>query len=135
MTDSAPRRVRVSADDGRPRTPAARLSPARLPARTAGAAGVDAAGDDVDTVYSTALRRSQLRLALGTVSGFVVMTVALTIALTGIPELDHVVLGGVPLSWLLHAFAFYPMIFVFAVLYARAATRNEQRYRRLRERE
>lgn len=127
MTDGAPRRVRVTADVRR--LPASRSQPVR----SAVAASVDGT-DDADAVYSRALRRTQLRLALGTVAGFVVVAVALTVAIAGIPELDRHDLGGVPLSWLLHAFAFYPVIFVFAVLYARGAARNEERYRMLRDR-
>lgn len=127
MTDGAPRRVRVTADVRR--LPSSRSQPVR----SAVAASGDGT-DDADAVYSRALRRTQLRLALGTVAGFVVVAVALTIAIAGIPELDRHDLGGVPLSWLLHAFAFYPVIFVFAVLYARGAARNEERYRMLRDR-
>ena len=131
MSDGAPRRVRVTADVRR--LPASRTQPVRLASPHADAAA-DAV-DDAEAVYSRALRRTQLRLALGTVAGFVVVAVALTVAIAGIPELDRHDIGGVPLSWLLHAFAFYPVIFVFALLYARGAARNEQRYRTLRERE
>lgn len=123
MTDDAPRRVRVTADARR--LPASRAVPVRAAPE----------GDDDDAVFGSALRRTQLRLALGTVAGFVVVAVALTIAIAGIPELDRHVVAGVPLSWLLHAFAFYPVILVFALLYARGAARNEERYRTLRERE
>jgi len=126
MSDGAPRRVRVTRDQGRA---GATSRPVR------GIALPGAPVDEADAVYHRALRRTQLRLALGTVAGFVVVTVALTIAIAGIPELDGVVLGGVPLSWLLHAFAFYPVIVVFALLYVRAASRNEQRFQSLRERE
>jgi hypothetical protein len=114
------------------------VHPERAPGTARGAGGLALPGapaDEADAVYSRALRRTQLRLALGTVIGFVVIAVALTIALVGIPELDRVTLWGVPVSWLVHAFAFYPVIFAFAVLYTRAAHRNEQRYRALRERE
>lgn len=120
--------------------PASRASvhPERAPGTARGAGGLALPGapaDEADAVYSRALRRTQLRLALGTVIGFVAIAVALTVALAGIPELDRVTLWGVPVSWLVHAFAFYPVIFAFAVLYTRAAHRNEQRYRALRERE
>lgn len=132
MSDGARRRVRVTADVRR--LPASRTQPARTAAMHAADPAAEAV-DDADAVYSRALRRTQLRLALGTVAGFVVVAVALTVAIAGIPELDRHDIGGVPLSWLLHAFAFYPVIFVFALLYARGAARNEQRYRTLRERE
>ena len=72
----------------------------------------DAAGaasfDGVEAVYARALRRTQLRLALGTIAGFVVVMVAVIVAIALIPELSRIDVGGVPLSWLLHAFAFYP---------------------------
>ena len=83
MTDGGPRRVRVTADPRR--LPASRSQPVRSVA-----AGTSAdAADDADAVYSRALRRTQLRLALGTVAGFVVVAVALTIVIAGIPELDR----------------------------------------------
>ena len=79
--------------------------------------------------------RSQLRLALGTVAGFVLVVVALTLTIALIPEIGRVLVWGLPLSWLLQAYAFYPVILVFAVLYVRTAARNERRYRALRDRE
>lgn len=133
MSGEAPRRVRVSADAARSVTGGIRRPPNRG-AALPGAAGAPGGFDEADAVYDRALRRSQLRLALGTVSGFVVVVVALTLTISLIPELDAITLGAVPLSWLLHAFAFYPVIALFAVLYARTAARNERRYRALRER-
>ncbi|QTV80244.1 heavy metal transporter [Microbacterium sp. NIBRBAC000506063] len=124
MSD-APRRVRVTSDVG----------PRRGAPVTRGLALPGDAADEADAVYARALMRSQLRLALGTVAGFVVVMAAMAITLALIPVFDEIVVAGVPLSWLLHAFAFYPIIFVFAVLYARGAARNERRYRTLRERE
>ncbi len=121
----APRRVRVTADDG-----LRRAAPV-----TRGIAVPDAPVAEADAVYARALRTSQLRLALGAVAGFVIVSVTLAIAIAAIPELDRVTFGGVPLSWLLHAFAFYPVIAIFAVLYTRGAARNERRYLALRERE
>ena len=136
MSD-APRRVRVTADAGPARPRAGRGAPGgRAPidrvVRTGGAA---ASSEDAYAVYDRALRRSQLRLALGTTAGVVVVMTVLTLVIATIPDLDRVTLGGIPLSWLLHAFAFYPVIFAFSLLYARAARRNEQRYLALRERE
>lgn len=124
MTEK-PKRVRVTADlpDRRPVT------------LTRGIALPGAAVDEADAVYARALMRSQLRLALGTVAGFVVVVIALTLAIALIPELGQLVVWGLPLSWLLQAYAFYPIIVVFAVLYVRTAGRNERRYRALRDRE
>jgi hypothetical protein len=124
MTEK-PKRVRVTAD-----------LPDRRPATfTRGIALPGAPVDEADAVYARALMRTQLRLALGTVAGFVVVVIALTLTIALIPELGQVVVWGLPLSWLLQAYAFYPIIVVFAVLYVRTAGRNERRYRALRDRE
>lgn len=118
-----PKRVRVTAD-----------LPARRPSTsTRGIALPGSPVDEADAVYARALMRSQLRLALGTVAGFVLVVVALTLAIALIPEIGRVLIWGLPLSWLLQAYAFYPIILVFAVLYVRTATRNERRYRALRD--
>jgi hypothetical protein len=124
MTEK-PKRVRVTADlpDRRPTT------------FTRGIALPGSPVDEADAVYARALMRSQLRLALGTVAGFVVVVIALTLSIALIPEIGEVVVWGLPLSWLLQAYAFYPIILVFAVLYVRTAARNERRYRALRDRE
>jgi hypothetical protein len=111
-------------------------APSRLVHRTAATRGIALPGapvDDADAVYARALRRSQLRLALGTVAGFVVVTVTLALSIALIPAIDEIVVVGLPLSWVLHAFAFYPVILVFAILYARGAARNERRFRALRD--
>lgn len=120
-----PKRVRVTAD----------LPPRRPQTLTRGIALPGSPVDEADAVYARALMRSQLRLALGTVAGFVVVVVVLALAVALIPGMESVTLWGVPLSWLLQAFAFYPIILVFALLYARTAARNERRYRALRDRE
>lgn len=124
MTEK-PKRVRVTTD-----------LPDRRPATfTRGIALPGSPVDEADAVYARALMRSQLRLALGTVAGFVVVVIALTLTIALIPEIGQVLVWGLPLSWLLQAYAFYPIIVVFAVLYVRTAVRNERRYRALRDRE
>ena len=124
MTEK-PKRVRVTAD-----------LPDRRPATfTRGIALPGSPVDEADAVYARSLMRSQLRLALGTVAGFVVVVIALTLTIALIPEIGQVLVWGLPLSWLLQAYAFYPIIVVFAVLYVRTAARNERRYRALRDRE
>lgn len=124
MTEK-PKRVRVTAD-----------LPDRRPATfTRGIALPGSPVDEADAVYARALMRSQLRLALGTVAGFVVVVIVLTLTIALIPEIGQVLVWGLPLSWLLQAYAFYPIIVVFAVLYVRTAARNERRYRALRDRE
>ncbi|MGO4490415.1 heavy metal transporter [Microbacterium sp. 2RAF4] len=126
MTEK-PKRVRVRVT--------AELPDRRPAAFTRGIALPGAPVDEADAVYARALMRSQLRLALGTVAGFVVVVIALTLAIALIPEIGQVMIWGLPLSWLLQAYAFYPIIVVFAVLYVRTAARNERRYRALRDRE
>lgn len=118
------RRVRVTAD---PAAPAGQ-------ATTRGIALPGAPMQDADAVYVRALMRSQLRLALGAVAGFVVVTGMLTLMIALIPAIDEVVVVGLPLTWILHAFAFYPVIIVFALLYAKGAARNERAFRALRDR-
>lgn len=123
MTDD-PRplpRVRVTASTaGRVSRPVTRGF--ALPGRVA---------DEADEVFSRGLVRAQLRLALGCVAAFVVVAAAVAGVITALPALGDPTLWSVPLSWLLHAYAFYPLILVFALIYARAAARNERRYRQL----
>ncbi|WP_307861099.1 heavy metal transporter [Microbacterium sp. SD291] len=110
--------------------------PARLSSTyTRGIALPGSPVDEADAVYARALMRSQLRLALGTIAGFVLVVVALTLTIALAPEIGRVLVWGLPLSWLLQAYAFYPVILVFALLYLRTAARNERRYPALRDRE
>lgn len=93
----------------------------------------DAAETDDATLYTRGLVRAQLRLGLACVVSFLVAVALLTLTMTGVPALDDVVLLGVPLPWILHAYGFYPVILAFAVVFAVAAARNERRYRALVE--
>ena len=114
-------RVRVTASTaGRVSRPATRGL--ALPGRAA---------DEADAVFSRGLVRAQLRLAVGCVSAFLVVAGALTGVIAALPALGDPVVGAVPLSWLLHAYGFYPVILAFGLIYARAAARNERRYRQL----
>lgn len=114
-------RVRVTASTaGRVSRPVTRGF--ALPGRTA---------DEADEVFSRGLVRAQLRLALGCVAAFLVVAAALTGIIAALPTLGDPTVFAVPLSWLLHAYGFYPLILVFALIYARAAARNERRYRQL----
>ncbi|WP_040168145.1 hypothetical protein [Microbacterium gorillae] len=116
------RRVRVTVDAG------SLSAPLRYPsARTE-----PRAADEAEEIYLRGLIRAQLRLALGCLLGFLVAAGALTVLLVAVPALNAVVILGTPLPWLLHAYGYYPIIFVFALLYARSARRNERRYRLLR---
>lgn len=127
-------RVRVTADaraSASVAVPAPETETARL--RTVVVDGRPVA--EVESVYVRGLVRAQFRLAIGCLAGFLVTAGALGVVLLTVQSLNEVVWFGVPLAWLLHAYGFYPIIFVFAAVYVRAASRNERRYRLLRERE
>lgn len=123
MTDDPeePRRVRVSADDA-----AAAESPG-----TSGIALPGAPVHEADTVFLHGLMRAQLRLAAGSLVGFLLVSLVFTASIFIIARTADPILFGVPLSWLLQAYGYYPLILVFAVLFARGAARNERRYRSL----
>lgn len=123
--DDPPPRVRVTAA----------ASGRRAPAVTRGIALPGTPAQEADAAFARGLMRSQLRLALGILAGFVVVAGALGALLALSTELHDIVLWGVPLSWLLHAYGFYPVIFVFALVYLIAAARNERRYKALRSTE
>ncbi|UTT59155.1 heavy metal transporter [Cellulosimicrobium cellulans] len=134
MTGTDPRRdarVRVRSTD----VPAG-PSPGEGTAPRGGAAsGTARAGepDDAATAYTRGLVRAQLRLGLACVASFLAVVTLLTVTMSGVPALDDVVVLGVPLPWLVHAYGFYPVIVAFAVVFAVAAARNERRYRALAE--
>jgi uncharacterized membrane protein (DUF485 family) len=88
---------------------------------------------DVQGVYVRSLIRSQLRLAVICAAGFAVATALFVLAIAWTPGLDESLLAGVPVSWLLLAVGVYPLALTIAVLYVRAASRNEARYRSLAE--
>lgn len=84
-------------------------------------------------MFSRGLVRAQLRLALGCLAAFLVVAAALAVVIAALPSLGDPVLFGVPVPWLAHAYGFSPLILVFALISARAAARNERRYRHLTE--
>ena len=90
---------------------------------------------DPNEVYATTLMRTQLRLAVTSVAGFVVVLAAFGIVLATTSFLEGVSLFGVPLSWVIQAYGVYPVIVIFAIVYTRAAARNERRYAALVVRE
>lgn len=116
------RRVRVTADQ----PPTARESTS-----TSGIALPGSPVHEADTVFLNGLIRAQLRLAAGCLAGFLLVSVVLTLMILLIAHTADPALFGVPLSWLLQAYAYYPIILIFAIVYARGATRNERRYRAL----
>lgn len=107
---------------------------ARPPTGAGTTPGAEAAsGSDAATHYTRGLVRAQLRLALACVVSFLAVVALLTVTMSAVPALDSVVLLGVPLPWLVHAYGFYPVIVAFAVVFAVAAARNERRFRALAE--
>ncbi|WP_454042413.1 heavy metal transporter [Cellulosimicrobium sp. Marseille-Q8652] len=125
-TDPAPPGHPGGPGDPGPRPDAAPSGTAARPPRA-----VDT-GDDA-TVYARSLARAQLRLGLACAGTFLVAVLLLALLVTTTSALDDVVVAGVPLPWLVHAYGFYPVIVAFAVVFAVAAARNERRFRALAE--
>lgn len=131
----------TDAAGGPPPTPPARV---RVTAPRSGSAAASArpstpggasAGSEPESVYVRSLIRSQLRLGITYAAGFALATALFVLAIVLSPVLDETFVFGVPLSWLLLAVGVYPLAITVAVLYARAAARNEARYRALTEAE
>jgi uncharacterized membrane protein (DUF485 family) len=121
-TPGRPERVRITAAGlGTPARPAFDLRPPAPGERAAEPAAV----------YVRSLIRSQLRLGVVAAAGFVIATVVFVLMLALVPDLSAAVVFGVPASWLLLGFGLYPLAITVAVLYLRAAARNEARYRAL----
>lgn len=116
-------RVRVTSERSEGMPSRTGIDPPDPPVREAGA------------VFVGGLVRSQLRLALGCLAGFLLVAGALTAVVFVIAQTGDPVVVGVPLSWLLQAYGYYPVVLFFAIVYARGATRNEQRYRAFSGRE
>jgi hypothetical protein len=117
------RRVRVTS----PRTGATRRR------RVTGASEIDAQ-TDLGEVYMTSLLRSQLRLALLVLGAVVVLVAGLPLVFTVFPGLVDVRVLGMPLPWVLLAFAVYPVLLGLGWLYVRAAERNERDFAEVVER-
>ena len=118
-----PRRVRVTS----PRTSATRQR------RVTGASEIDAQ-TDLGEVYMTSLLRSQLRLALLVLGAVGVLVAGLPLVFTVFPGLVDVQVLGMPLPWVLLAFAVYPVLLGLGWLYVRAAERNERDFTEVVER-
>jgi putative solute:sodium symporter small subunit len=90
---------------------------------------------EAETVFTRSLMRTQGRLALACILSFVVVVVFVTFVISRIPELQDLSIGGVPLPWLIQAYGFYPIIIIYAVVFAVAAMRTERRFNALVEHE
>lgn len=129
------------------RTPSSSLSRARVrvtarpiraatsSAQTRGIALPDAPVREAGAVFVGGLVKSQLRLALGCLLGFLLVAGAFTAAIFVVAHTGDPVVWGIPLSWLMQAYGYYPLALFFALVYARGASRNEQRYRLLADAE
>lgn len=130
-----PERVRVRSTDPPPLAgPAPGVPAGGPPSGTSAATSRRPEEPDDDVAhYTRGLVRAQLRLGLACVVSFLAVVALLTVTMSAVPALDTVVILGVPLPWLVHAYGFYPVIVAFAVVFAVAAARNERRYRALAE--
>ncbi len=110
-----PRRVRVTS----PRTGATRQQ------RVTGASEIDAQ-TDIGELSMTSLLRSQLRLAVLVLLALVVLVAALPVLFLLAPGLLDTQVLGMPVPWVLLAFAVYPVLLGLGWVYVRAAERNER---------
>ncbi len=110
-----PRRVRVTS----PRTGATRQR------RATGTSEIDAQ-TDIGEIYMTSLLRSQLRLALLVLGAVGVLLAGLPVFFHLFPGLVRLHVLGMPLPWVLLAFAVYPFLLATGWVYVRAAERNER---------
>jgi hypothetical protein len=117
------RRVRVTS----PRATATRQR------RMTGASEIDAQ-TDLGEVYMTSLLRSQLRLALLVLGALGVLVGGLPLLFILLPGLGATHVFGMPLPWVLLAFAVYPLLLLLGWLYVRAAERNEHDFTEVVER-
>ena len=79
------------------------------------------------------LIRAQLRVAVVAAATFAVLLAATTAALTFVPQIRAATVVGIPIVWIVLGAAVYPLVLVVAILFVRAADRNEKRYRSLAE--
>lgn len=113
-----PQRVRVTS----PYTERPRSRP-----RHEAAAEIDAQSE-LGAIYLTGLLRSQLRLAVLTTVVLVLTVGALPVLFHLFPSLGSHHVLGMPVPWVLLAFACYPLLVLIAWRYVRAAERQEDAF-------
>jgi hypothetical protein len=86
------------------------------------------AQSELGELYLAALLRSQLRLAVGTIVTLALTIGSLPIVFWLVPELTVRHVLGMPVSWVVLAFACYPVLVALAWRYVRAAERNEREF-------
>ncbi|GAA1940282.1 hypothetical protein GCM10009815_38820 [Nocardioides marmoribigeumensis] len=77
------------------------------------------------SVYLGSLLRAQLRLAGGVLGTVLLVTGALPLLFAWLPGLSRVIVLGVPLPWVVLAFAAYPGFVVAGWFFVRRAEANE----------
>jgi hypothetical protein len=113
--NTPPRRVRVTS----PRTTAARTR------RVVPASEIDSR-TRLGEVYLSSLLRAQLRLGLGVLAVVAGLVTGLPLLFRLFPHLGDTRFLGMPLPWVLLAFAVYPFLFLCGWVYVRRAERNER---------
>jgi hypothetical protein len=124
MTDQRPERVRITS----PQT----ARPGSRPQPSA-ASEIDAQSR-LGEIYLGALLRSQLRLALRTAFTLAITVGVLPLLFVTVPGLTSHHVLGMPISWVVLAFACYPVMVLLAWRYVRAASRNEREFTHVVER-
>jgi hypothetical protein len=104
-----------------------------VPIGSTGPTAVPLGGGDPSDLYVRSLIRSQLRVAIVSAASFAFLLAATTAALALVPEVRAATVGGIPIVWIVLGAAVYPVVLLVAVLFVRAADRNEARYRSLAE--
>lgn len=84
------------------------------------------AGSELGLVYMQSLLREQLRLALGVLCLLAVTVGVLPLAFHLLPGLGEVLIGPLPLSWLLLGGLVYPWLLLLGWLYVRRSEANER---------
>jgi hypothetical protein len=92
--------------------------------RVTGASEIDAQ-TGIGEVYMSSLLRAQLRLAVLVLTAVTVLLGGLPLLFTAFPALARVHVAGMPLPWVLLAFAVYPFLLALGWFYVRTAERNE----------
>lgn len=82
-----------------------------------------------ENFYVRQLISSQLRLAVSVAAGLLIMLVGISAILVFWPVVSQIMLFNIPLPWWILGVGIYPLIIIAGLLYNRAATRNERRYR------
>lgn len=79
-------------------------------------------------IYLSSLLRAQLRLAGAVLAVVVVVLAGLPLLFRLLPRLAGTSVLGMPLSWVIMAFAVYPFLFLCGWVYVRRAERNERAF-------